>query len=251
MDTSKRKILIFSDKKEKWQALSDYIESRGYVLYFLRNESEVFNKLRSSSVDLILLDQALHNLDHLEFTRRIKDIQMVPVILTGDPASDTEKVLALEMGADDYLSSDLSVEEMTARLKASLRLVEDVKEDIIESTCSTEKGRYYFAGWILDTDQHKLYDKDENEIPLTKGEFDLLTTFAKAPGRALSRDQLFDMVRDKDYEGFDRSIDVQISRLREKMGEKEIDNNNDPSNGQILRTVRGIGYMLDTQVKKI
>ena len=173
--------------------------------------------------------------DGLSLCRGLRATSSLPVIMLTAVAEDTDRIIGLEMGADDYLTKPFNPRELLARIKAVLRRSAGTPAEITEGVLT-------FAGWQLSPAQRELRDRDGVLVPLTSGEFDLLLAFVERPERVLSRDQLLDLTRGRDAVPFDRSIDVQLSRLRRKIEA-------DSKSPQLIKTVRGGGYMLAHPVK--
>jgi DNA-binding response OmpR family regulator len=197
--------------------------------------------LAETAIDLVILDLQLSDEDGLALVRSLSAEAKVPVVvLTGHRRDEFDRVLGLELGADDYMTKPFSLRELLARVRAVLR-----RRDAAERrTAPRDRGkRYRFAGWELDQRGRRLTSPAGDEVPLTKGEFNLLVALLDAPQRVLSREQLLLASRVHDEEVFDRSIDVQILRLRRKLEP-------DPANPQLIKTERGVGYVLATGVER-
>jgi DNA-binding response OmpR family regulator len=191
--------------------------------------------------DLVVLDLRLDQEDGLDLLREIRTRSDVPVIITtGDRRDEIDRVVGLELGADDYVTKPFSLRELLARIRAVLRRHEVGRA---ASPRDAERGRYGFGGWQLDRRTRRLTDPGGTEVPLTKGEYALLTAFLDAPQRPLSREHLLQATRVHE-DVFDRSIDVQILRLRRKLEA-------DPSAPQIIRTERGVGYVFTLPVERL
>jgi DNA-binding response OmpR family regulator len=184
---------------------------------------------------LVILDRLLGSDDGLDLLRDIRSLSNVPgVIITGHRSDEVERVIGLELGADDYITKPFGLRELLARVRAVLRRRAAPPKDPARSRC-------WFGGWQLDSPRRRLTNPDGALVPLTKGEYGLLIAFLDAPQRPLSRGHLLQATRIHENV-FDRSIDVQVLRLRRKL---EID----PSAPRVIRTERGIGYVFDLQVE--
>ena len=238
MTVNSAHIVICDDEPDLREMVGEYLEKRGYQVTLAENGADLLEKLDGeigNSVDVVLLDINMPGDDGLTILRRIRAEREVFVIMLTAASDVVDKIVGLEMGADDYIGKPVDLREVGARVKAVLRRSEhggtgDVQEK--------EREIIRFADMQLDLTAAKLFDSDMQEIPLTAMEFQLLKVFAKARGRVLNRDQLLELANDRDWDPFDRSIDIRISRLRRKI---EIN----PSKPAIIRTVRGIGYTFD------
>jgi len=193
--------------------------------------------LEESRIDLIVLDVMLPGEDGLTLCRQLRTTSNIPVIMLTAKGDEIDRVLGLEMGADDYLSKPFSSRELLARIKAVLRRTQQLPSALENQDTSN----YYFAGWELDLAKRELNSIDQIVIPLSTGEYDLLLAFVRHPMRVLNRDQLLDLARGRQAVGFDRSIDTQISRLRRKIED-------DPKQPTLIKTVWGGGYIFTPTV---
>ena len=188
--------------------------------------------------DLVLLDIAMPGIDGYETLRRIRAFSDVPVIMLSARDGTLDKVKGLELGADDYVTKPFDLRELLARIKAVLRRVAPADAAPVGAGAPADaRSKLRFAGWQLDTAARSLRNPQGEQVPLTGGEFDLLQAFARHPGRVLSRDFLLGQTRGREAAPFDRTIDVQVGRLRKKI-EADAD---DP---QLIKSVRGAGYIL-------
>jgi DNA-binding response OmpR family regulator len=198
--------------------------------------------LAEDNVDLVLLDLKLAEEDGLQLVRQLRGRSELPIIiLTGHRRDEIDRVVGLELGADDYLTKPFGLRELLARIRAVLRRSE-AREPAPPPGKGGKRTRYRFAGWELDLRSRRLASPAGEPVPLTKGEFGLLTAFLQRPQQVLSREQLLAASRLHDDEVFDRSIDVQILRLRRKLEA-------DPSEPEFIRTERGAGYIFAAPVE--
>lgn len=202
--------------------------------------------LDGGAIDLIVLDLMMPGEDGLTLTRNLRAARPengrdIPIIMLTAMGEETDRIIGLEMGADDYLSKPFNPRELLARIKAVLRRFE-VLPVMAEAQIERE-GLVSFAGWTFDLQARNLTAPDGGDVSLSGGEFELLQAFVTHPGRVLNRDQLLDMARGRDALPFDRSIDVQVSRLRKKIEQ-------DPKKPLLIKTVRGGGYMFTPTVAK-
>jgi two-component system, OmpR family, response regulator len=235
------RLLVVDDDREIRDLLSALLSRRGYKVVTAREEQEMRQILESSRVDLIILDLMLPGKDGLAICRELRATKAIPIIMLTARGEPTDRIVGLEMGADDYLPKPFEVRELEARIKAVLRRSgASVSSSNPESTLGA---RFIFAGWTLDARQRQLLSPEGVLVDLTSGEFDLLLVFAERPQRVLSRDQLMDLARGREATAFDRSIDVQVSRLRSKI-------EGDPKVPELIKTVRSSGYIFTPAVQR-
>lgn len=239
MDDNKA-ILIVDDDPDIREVLYDYLIVRGYDVYLAEDGSIMREKLAAQDIDVVLLDISLPGEDGLSLARdlRSRKNQLGIIMVTGS-GEVVDRVLGLEMGADDYIVKPFELREVLARIKSVLRRYQIHSEsqgDEKETDTAKAKGTIRFGEYKLDLDRHQLYHPDGETIPITQMEFDLLSAFSFCPNRVLSRDQILDLTHNREWDPYDRSIDIRIARLRRKI-EAE------PSNPKIIKTVRGVGYM--------
>ena len=239
-------ILIIRQNPKKWADIKQGLENKGYIVFDTKSVETARISLQKSSFDIILLEEDLEGIDHHDVIMDLKKDHGVPVIVISSENTRAEEIVSLEIGADDYIYTPIDAAELNARIKAILRLVKQTQQ---KSENSLEPEHFSgeiieFGDWILDPARFEVTDKrNKSPLNLTQGELDLLMAFLRHPGRALSRDQLFSLTRRDDQDGYDRAVDVQVSRLRQKLGDHD-------DKAAMIKTVRGIGYMLDTQIRK-
>jgi two-component system OmpR family response regulator len=228
------RILIVDDDLGLLQQTAGYLSEHGYDVRTAQDATAMQRVLEEEVVQLILLDVMLPGEDGLSICRRLRDAGGPPVIMVSALGEEIDRVLGLELGADDYMAKPCSPRELLARVRAVLRRLD-------ASPAEAVQGRAYeFAGYRLDTVRRQLRGPTGVVVLLTAGEFSLLSAFLERPRRILSREELLEHARGGDAEVFDRAIDVQISRLRRKLV---------ASSGEaLIRTFRGAGYMLDERV---
>ncbi len=230
-------ILVVDDHREIRDAVTRYLEKNGMRATSAKDAVEMDGKLATGHYDLIVLDVMMPGEDGLSVCRRLSPGKGIPILMLTALGEETDRIVGLEIGADDYLSKPFNPRELLARIKAILR-----RADRAETHAGTFSGRRVsFAHLVLDTDRRVLVDENEHETDLTTAEFKLLTVLLERARFVLSRDQLLDLTTGRSATLFDRSIDNQISRLRRKV-EK------DPSKPRIITTVRGGGYCLAADV---
>ena len=231
--TAAPQILVVDDDPEIRKLLARYVESQGFRVLLAANCRELHEQLATHHVDLIVLDVMLPDGSGLDACRDLRAQRSnVPIILLTALKEDVDRIIGLEIGADDYLGKPFNPRELIARVRAVLRRRGDPQPE-----ASMEQA-YVFEGYTADP-QTRRVTGPEGDVDLTGAEFDLLKTFLERPGRVLSRDQLLDLTRGREGDGFDRSIDVLVSRLRRKLGGKET---------QFIKTVRNGGYQLAVKV---
>ena len=235
--TDQPHILVVDDDREIRDLVTRYLRQHGYRVRSAADGVQMRRELADWSFDLVILDLMLPGEDGLSLCRRLRAESDLPVIMLTAMGEETDRIIGLEMGADDYLAKPFNPRELLARIRAVLRRSSDratagaMGADIDRADAVLE-----FAGWKLDLASRELTSPDGVLTPLSAGEYDLLSAFVTHPRRVLSREQLIDMARGREALPFDRSIDVQVSRLRRKIEA-------DPSRPTLITTVRGGGYM--------
>ena len=222
------RILMVDDDPGIRDVVSDFLGRHGYQVVTAGDAAEMEQELERGPVDLIVLDVMLPGEDGLAICRRLAVAPSPPIIMLSAMGEDTDRIVGLELGADDYLAKPCNPRELLARVRAVLRRAEQ---------------RGQFAGWRLDLVRRELRSPQGVVVNLSSGEFSLLRAFVERPQRVLTRDQLLEFARGPDSDAFDRAIDVQISRLRRKL--------DDGGGGQdLIRTIRNEGYMFTAKVKR-
>lgn len=240
MEVTSPHILVVDDHRDIREPLAEYLEKNGYRTSKAENGERLSTIIRTAKVDLIVLDILMPGENGLEICRRIRETKDIPIILLTAVAEETDRIVGLEMGADDYVTKPFNPRELLARIKNVLRRTNKIPKQ--DSELASEA--YIFAGWRLNIGQQTLTDMDTaKEISLSTVEFKLLIALLARPYIVLSRDQLLDLVRSRAGDVFDRSIDNQVSRLRKKI---EVD----PKSPKIIKTVWGGGYKLSVDVIK-
>ena len=222
--------------------LAEYLREEGFEVSPAENGDQLRAAMATEDIDLILLDQMIPGEDGLTLLRELRRHSGVPVIMVTGKGEMLDRIVGLEVGADDYIAKPFHLREVLARIRAVLRRCAPASAPIVEAVeAETETGRLAFAGWTLDLRRRELRNDRGEEVELTTGEFNLLLAFARAPNRPLNRDQLMDRLRGRDWSPFDRSIDTQVGRLRKKIEA-------DPKNPILIKTVRGVGYVFTPEV---
>lgn len=235
-------ILIVDDDPEICALLTQFLTAQGFEVTAVGDGQALRRAQETASADLVILDLMLPGEDGLSLCRFLRATTSLPIIMLTAMGGETDRVVGLEMGADDYLAKPFSTRELLARIRAVLRRVGQTApagstEEPVRSGDILE-----FSGWILDVPRRRLSSPDGILVEVTSGEFDLLLAFLRHPHQVLSRDQLLDLARGRVSGPFDRTIDVQVGRLRRKMEA-------DARSPELFKTVRGGGYVLATDVR--
>ena len=232
-------ILIVDDDAEIRTLLGRYLEKNGLRVGTVADGRAMWQALDRGSYDLIVLDLMLPGEDGLTLCRTLRTRSDIPVIMLTARGEETDRIVGLEMGADDYLPKPFSARELLARIKVILRRSRSLPQNLRPE----EEREIRFGGWMLDTVQRHLVSPSGVVTPIGGAEYRLLRIFLEHPNRVLNRDQLVEMTQGKEAEALDRSIDVQVSRLRRRLGDG-------PRNPSMIKTVRGEGYVLSVPVGK-
>jgi two-component system OmpR family response regulator len=239
------KILIVDDDQGIRTLVASFLEKHGFQTEVAGDPAEMRNKLQNSRYDLIVLDVMMPGEDGLTALRKLQSNNGPPVIMLSAVGTDIDKVVGLEMGAEDYMAKPCNPRELLARIRTVLRRTE--ARPILKQPASDHDAEQAvwreFAGWKMDMVSRVLHDPDDNVVTLSDGEFRLLRAFVEHPRRILTRDQLIDYARGPDTEHYDRAIDVQISRLRRKLAASQ-------DRPELIRTVRSEGYMFVPSVRR-
>ena len=237
-----RHVLVVDDDASMRDVIRNYLESQNFQVSTVSDGRGMTRVLAAESVDLIILDLKLANEDGLDLMRGLNGRTDVPIILvTGHRRDETDRVVGLELGADDYLTKPFGLRELLARVRAVLRRSEATER---RARKDAKRIRFRFAGWELNMRTRGLTSPTGSTAALTAGEFNLLTAFLRSPQQILSREQLLAASRVHDEEVFDRSVDIQILRLRRKLEAN-------PSEPQLIKTERGAGYIFATAVEVV
>ena len=232
-------ILVVDDHREIRDALAKYLEKNGMRVTVAADAGAMDAALKVGAFDLIVLDVMMPGEDGLSVCRRLRASGCIPILMLTALGDETDRIVGLEVGADDYLPKPFNPRELLARIKAILRR----SERTVIWVGSLAGRRLIFDRWTLDTDQRRLIREDGAEVGLTTAEFRLLTVFLERPRFVLSREQLLDLTSGRAAQVFDRTIDNQISRLRRKI-------ERDSSQPQLITTVWGGGYSLAADVRE-
>jgi two-component system OmpR family response regulator len=232
-------VLLVDDDEDILTLLTHFLQNHACRVSVARDGAEMFAVLDSRPADVVVLDVMLPDESGFDLCRRLRTKSSVPVIMLTAVTDHTDRVVGLEIGADDYITKPFNSRELLARIKAVLRRAEAG----IMSRPNETRPMLSFGRWRLDVTRRELRADDNTLIPLSLGEFDLLLAFAEHPQRVLTRDMLMDLARGESHAAFDRSIDVQVSRLRRKLEDS-------PKSPEVIRTIRNGGYILMTPVSR-
>jgi len=234
-------VLALDDDAAVRQLVADYLSQNDMRVTTASSGKELVAVMASDTVDLVVLDVRLPGEDGMQIARKLREESQIPILMLTGRAEEADRVMGLELGADDYLTKPFSPRELLARIRALLRRAQ-AQSTVADAIAKVRA--YRFGGWELNVGLRRLKSPDGRAVDLTNGEFSLLTAFLAAPQRILARDQLLDLSRLHNAEVYDRSIDVQILRLRRKI---EID----PANPQFIVTERGAGYVFNASVELV
>jgi two-component system OmpR family response regulator len=231
-------VLVVDDDAELRGLLSEYLGRNGFRVSAARDGREMRQVLETSSPDIVVLDVMLPGEDGLTLCRDLRARSNLPVVMLTARGDEVDRIIGIEMGADDYLAKPFNPRELLARMKGILRRARSLP------TARTEGQRLRFAGWILDLAARHLVAADGVVVPLSGTEFRLLQIFVTHPNRVLDRNLLLDLALGREATPFDRAIDVQVSRLRQRL-------HDEAREPRIIKTVRNGGYVLAAQVERI
>ncbi len=234
-------IAILDDEADITVLLANYLASQGYRVTQLHTGVALMALMPIDPPALVLLDLGLPGEDGFSIARQLREHWHCGLIIVTGRGDAVDKVVGLEVGADDYVTKPFDLRELLARIKAVLRRVAPAEPVAATAEAAPSRGTLRFAGWELDTNARRLVSPDGQDVVLTAGEFDLLCALARHPGRVLSRDFLLEQTRGRGAAPFDRTIDVQVGRLRRKL---EVD----AQAPQIIKSVRSAGYVLAPEV---
>ena len=234
------KILVVDDDPDVRDIVERCLKDSGYQVWTCEDGSKVFDIVNEKSIDLAIVDVVLPDTDGLMLTRKLKEHSDIGVIILSGRGETTEKIIGLEVGADDYLSKPFEPRELLARVRSVLRRLSQDKTD----SASVETTVFSFDDWRLDLTARTLTSPKGKPVEFSSGEFNLLRAFVEHPNRVLSRDQLLDYTHANDTPAFDRSVDVRVGRVRKKI---EVD----PQNPKFIKTIRNVGYLFAGEVMRL
>ena len=230
-------ILVVDDDPDVRELLDDYLSEHGYSVAQAEDGKTARQQLEQQVPAVVLLDVGLPGEDGLSIARHIREHHDIGIIIVSGAGETVDRIVGLEIGADDYVSKPFDPRELRARLKnVARRYQHPVASENTTDTSRNSTSQVAFGPCTLDLTTYQLIGSENQEIPITNMEFDLLKVFAERPNRPLTRDQLLNLTQNRDWDPYDRSIDIRITRLRKKIEP-------DPEKPQIIKTVRGIGYM--------
>lgn len=240
MIDEKPHLLLVDDERSIREPLATYLAKNGFRISQAADAEAARAKLQGYAIDLVVLDIMMPGEDGLSLTRHIRETSEIPVVLLTARTEETDRIVGLEMGADDYVLKPFSPRELIARIKVILR--RSSRGGIRQRGPDTAS--YAFAGWVLKAGERMLVDSDGVSVPLSTAEYNLMLAFATHPRQMLSRDQLLDLTQGREANAFDRAIDNQISRLRRKIEP-------DAKSPNLIKTVWGGGYTLAADVTRL
>jgi two-component system OmpR family response regulator len=231
-------VLIVDDERDILDPLAAYLSKSGFRISKAADARSARDVLAAHAVDIALVDIMMPGEDGLSLTGFIRATSKMPVILLTAKGEETDRIVGLELGADDYVTKPFSPRELVARIKAVLRRTAD------DRVKAPQADAYAFGDWVLRTGERELVDREGRPVALSTGEYNLLLALVTHPKRVLSRDQLLDLSQHRDLGAFERSIDNHVSRLRKKIEA-------DPSDPKLIKTVWGGGYTLAAEVRRL
>ncbi|MCX9105009.1 response regulator [Aeromonas veronii] len=240
MNQGSTHILVVDDHSEIRDLLKRFLEQHGLRVSCARDGKEMKRLLEEREFDLLVLDLMMPGEDGLTLCRELRVKSNLPIIMLTAMGEETDRIIGLEMGADDYLAKPFNPRELLARIKAVMRRTQADNQPAAETLTRDLR----FDRWLLDVNRRELVDEDGVGLSLSTAEFDLLKVFLERPQRVLSRDQLLDLARGREAVAFDRAIDTLVSRLRRKL-------ERDPKNPELIKTIWGGGYMFSADVTQV
>lgn len=231
-------VLIVDDDLDIRTLLAEYLQSYGCHTLLAADGVSMWEVLQNNPVSLVVLDLNLPGSDGLTLCRELRSKSELPIIMLTARSAPLDRILGLEMGADDYVCKPFEPRELLSRIRSVMRRSSTSSQE----KKSAEPGRLHFAGWILDLTTRRLLNNEGVIVSLSGAEFRLLKIFLDHPNQVLNRDHLLNLTQGRDAEPFDRAVDIQVSRLRQKL-------ETDSKDPQIIKTVRNEGYVLATQIK--
>ena len=240
MNQGNTHILVVDDHSEIRDLLKRFLEQHGLRVSCARDGKEMKRLLEEREFDLLVLDLMMPGEDGLTLCRELRVKSNLPIIMLTAMGEETDRIIGLEMGADDYLAKPFNPRELLARIKAVMRRTQAETQPAAETLTRDLR----FDRWLLDVNRRGLVDEDGVGLSLSTAEFDLLKVFLERPQRVLSRDQLLDLARGREAVAFDRAIDTLVCRLRRKL-------ERDPKNPELIKTIWGGGYMFSADVTQV
>jgi two-component system OmpR family response regulator len=231
-------ILVVDDQQEICDLVREYLAEEGFRVSTANDGLGLREEMARSRIDLVILDLMLGGEDGLQLARELRSRSEIGIIMLTGRSETVDRIIGLEMGADDYLPKPFHLRELLARVRSVLRRA----ASRVAEKGTGQRSRARFAGWTLELASRQLLSPGGEEVRLTTGEFELLAAFVNHANQVLSRDRLLDLSRHREAGPFDRTIDVQVGRLRRKLED-------DPKNPAMIKTVRGGGYMFTPAVE--
>ncbi len=245
MPEQAKHILVVDDEEPVRTLLRECLEMDGFRVTEAQNGRELMALLASDPPDLITLDLKLGGENGLELARQVRADRNVPIVMITGRSDTIDRVVGLELGADDYIGKPFHVREVLARVRAVLRRYQALSPAADASAAPSVTGeRYAFEDWVLDMQRRDLKSAAGTVLELTTAEFNMLDMFVRRPSRVLSRDNIMDLLKGHDWSPFDRSIDALVVRVRRKI-------ERDPETPKLIKTVRGVGYVFTADTRKL
>lgn len=235
MNPASPHIVVVDDEEDLREMIQDYLIDQGFLVSQVSGGEELALLMAERPVDLVLLDINMPGEDGLSIARRLKARGDIGIIMVTANGETVDRIVGLELGADDYIAKPFDLRELLARVRAVLRRVTAPGQQ-----SATMGSEVRFGDHVLNLDTHRLFAADGSEVAITAMEFDMLRVFAQNPGKVLTRDRILDLAHNRDMEAFERTVDTRIVRLRHKI-------ERDPAFPQIIKTVRGAGYIFVPQ----
>ncbi len=244
METASCHVLVVDDDMDLCRRLGDYLRKNDFRVTAVNSGKQMLELIAEEAIDLLLMGIRLPGTDGLALTRTVRESSPLPMVVLSERTDEADRVMGLELGADDYVTKPFSYRELLARIRALVRRRKLDVDAAAQVARNGELRAYRFSGWELNLRLFRLSSPVGDRVALSRGEFSLLRALLSAPQRVLTRDQLLDLTRLHGAEVYSRSIDVQILRLRRKI---EVDS----SRPQFIKTERGVGYCFDAAVSAI
>ncbi len=234
-------ILVVDDDPRVRQMLVSYLEGEGFQVETADGGAQMRVVMAKTCPDVILLDLVMPGEDGLSLARELRAQSNIPIIMLTGRGDVIDRIVGLEVGADDYITKPFHLREVLARIRTVLRRAQPV---VPNANSAGNNEIREFEGWRMDFTRRELFSPSGERVTLSTGEFDLLTVFVNHPNQVLDRDRLMDLLKGQEWSAFDRSIDTQVSRLRKKIEEN-------PAQPRLIKSVRGVGYVLASKVSRV
>jgi two-component system OmpR family response regulator len=234
-------VLVLDEDQAVCNLVTDYLGQNEFRVTAVSTGRQVLEMITNEAIDILLMEPPVRGDDGMRLTREIRESSSLPIVMVSRRVEEADRVMALEFGADDYVTKPFSPRELLARIRAVLRRAQT---EVVPPGRDETLRAYRFAGWELNVKLHRLRSPQQERVDISRGEFSLLAALLSSPQRVLSRDQLLELSRLHSTEVYERSIDVQILRLRRKIEA-------DPSHPELIRTERGFGYVFSAPVEVV